>query len=181
MEFNCGEMHRTQILEILERFQSKVLRIITDNPWYVPNTVIKRDLQIPTVKHEARKYSTTIQKRLDAHPNNLANALFQEQLGTRSLKVNSHIACRAHAVPLPCRAAKGLEYVFRIWFTQCGRVWFIKMWSENQTRPHCVNQMGKTHSKPLAARHGRGTAWERHAICESGCKRLYPADLVTNG
>ena len=35
-------------------------------------------------------------------------------------------------------------------------------WSEHgmasvkQTRPHCVNQMGKTHSKPLAARHGRG-------------------------
>jgi hypothetical protein len=23
--------------------------------------------------------------------------------------------------------------------------------------------MGKTHSKPLAGRHGRGTAWERHA------------------
>jgi len=22
--------------------------------------------------------------------------------------------------------------------------------------------MGKTHSKPLAARHGRGTAWGRH-------------------
>jgi len=22
--------------------------------------------------------------------------------------------------------------------------------------------MGKTHSKPLAARHGRGTAWARH-------------------
>jgi len=36
------------------------------------------------------------------------------------------------------------------------------MASVNQTRPHCVNQMGKTHSKPLAARHGRGTAWERH-------------------
>ena len=32
----------------------------------------------------------------------------------------------------------------------------------NQTRPHCVNQMGKTHSKPLAARHGRGSAWARH-------------------
>jgi hypothetical protein len=28
----------------------------------------------------------------------------------------------------------------------------------NQTRPHCVNQMGKTQSKPLAERHGRGTA-----------------------
>jgi len=28
--------------------------------------------------------------------------------------------------------------------------------SVNQTRPHCVNQMGKTHSKLLAARHGHG-------------------------
>ena len=26
----------------------------------------------------------------------------------------------------------------------------------NQTRPPCVNQMGKTQSKHLAARHGRG-------------------------
>ena len=41
------------------------------------------------------------------------------------------------------------------------------MASVNQTWPHCVNQMGKTHYKPLAARHGRGTAWARHAICES--------------
>jgi len=28
------------------------------------------------------------------------------------------------------------------------------MASVNQTQPHCVNQMGKTPSKPLAARHG---------------------------
>jgi hypothetical protein len=39
------------------------------------------------------------------------------------LKADSHIACRAHAVPLSCRGAKGLECVFPIWFTQCGRVW----------------------------------------------------------
>jgi len=44
-------------LEILERFQSKVLGIITDAPRYVPNTIIKLDLQIPTVKQEARKNS----------------------------------------------------------------------------------------------------------------------------
>ena len=41
------------------------------------------------------------------------------------------------------------------------------MASVNQTRLHCVNQMGKTHSKPLVARHGRGMAWARHAMCES--------------
>jgi hypothetical protein len=40
------------------------------------------------------------------------------------------------------------------------------MASVNQTRPHCINQMEKTHSKPLAVRHGRGMAWARHAMCE---------------
>ena len=39
----------------------------------------------------------------------------------------------------------------------------------NQTRPRCVNQMRKTHSKPLATRHGRGTAGARHDMCESAC------------
>jgi hypothetical protein len=29
----------------------------------------------------------------------------------------------------------------------------------NQTWPHCINQMGKTQSKPLAG--------ERHGMCES--------------
>jgi hypothetical protein len=37
---------------------------------------------------------------------------------------NMPCPCRAHAVPLPCRAAKGLECVFPFWFTQCDRVWF---------------------------------------------------------
>ena len=38
-----------------------------------------------------------------------------ESKGTKkALKADSHIACRAHTVPLPCRAAKGLECVFPI-------------------------------------------------------------------
>ena len=49
------------------------------------------------------------------------------------------------------------------------------MASVNQTRPHCVNQMGKTHSKPLAARHSRGTAWARHAMCKSAFNVPLPA------
>jgi hypothetical protein len=44
------------------------------------------------------------------------------------------------------------------------------MASVNQTRPHGVNQMGKTHSKHLAARHDRGPAWARHAMCESALR-----------
>jgi hypothetical protein len=42
----------TSNIEILERFQSKALRMIVDAPWYVPNTVVRRDLQISTAKEE---------------------------------------------------------------------------------------------------------------------------------
>jgi hypothetical protein len=41
-----------QNIEILERFQSKILRLIVDAPWYVSNSVIRKDLQIPTVKEK---------------------------------------------------------------------------------------------------------------------------------
>jgi hypothetical protein len=37
-------------IEILERFQSKVLRLIVNAPWYVLNSVIRKDLRISTVK-----------------------------------------------------------------------------------------------------------------------------------
>jgi len=47
-----------------------------------------------------------------------------QSIGGGSSKADSHIACRDHAFPLPCRATKGLECVFHIWFTQCGRVGF---------------------------------------------------------
>ena len=147
------------------------------------------------------------------------NALSASDLNTKLTKWasksrfthNLSFPCRAHAIPLPCRATKSLECVFPIWFTQCGRVWFtlsmpcpchaptmlffsrpqhsttqhghlstavlccclekngmVGAWhghvmaSVNQTRPHCVNQMGKTHSKPLAARHDRGKTWTLH-------------------
>jgi hypothetical protein len=61
----------TSIIEILERFQSKALRMIVDAPWYVPNTVIQRDLQIPTVKEEIHCYSFQYGALLRAHPNDL--------------------------------------------------------------------------------------------------------------
>jgi len=53
----------------------------------------------------------------------------------------------------------------------------LGMASVNQTRPRCVNQMGKTHSKPLAARNDRGTAWARHAMCVSAVT-LYTCELT---
>ena len=67
-------------IDILERFQSKVLRIITDAPWYVPNAVIKHDLQVPSVRQEVWTYSVTYHARLEGHPNDLATSLLQKPL-----------------------------------------------------------------------------------------------------
>jgi hypothetical protein len=61
----------TSNIEILQRFPSKALRMIVDALWYVPNTVKGRDLQIPTVKIEIRRYSSHYSARLSAHPNAL--------------------------------------------------------------------------------------------------------------
>jgi hypothetical protein len=41
------------------------------------------------------------------------------------------------------------------------------MASVNQTRQHCVNQMGKTHFKPLAAWHGRGMLYVNRPLSAS--------------
>jgi hypothetical protein len=61
----------TSNIETLERFQSKALRMIMDAPWYVPNTVIRREPQIPTVKEEIGLYSSQYSARLSTHPNDL--------------------------------------------------------------------------------------------------------------
>jgi hypothetical protein len=62
----------TSNTELLERFQSEALSMIVVAPWYVPNTVIRRDLQTPTVKEEIRRYSPQYSDRLSTHPNGLA-------------------------------------------------------------------------------------------------------------
>ena len=69
-------------------------------------------------------------------------------------KADSHIACRAHAVPLPCRAAKGLECVFPIWITQRGRVWFTL------AMPHPCHAL----AMPFFSRPRHSTAVERRPV-----------------
>jgi hypothetical protein len=73
-------------IDILERFQSKVLRIITDAQRYVPNTMTRRDLQVLPVRQEVRNYSITYRHRLDNHPNRLPKSLFPGPTLKRQLK-----------------------------------------------------------------------------------------------
>jgi hypothetical protein len=67
----------SQNIEILERFQLKALHMIVGSPWYVPNTVIRRDLQVPTVKEEIRRYSSQYSAHLSTHPNGLTVNLME--------------------------------------------------------------------------------------------------------
>ena len=73
-------------IEILERFQSKVLRCIVSAHWYVPNTIIQKDLCIPTIKEEIKKFSSKYSTRLGLHPNELAVTLLDTNGNTRRLK-----------------------------------------------------------------------------------------------
>jgi len=73
-------------LEILERFQSKVLQISTDAQWHVPNAVIKLDLHVLTAIQEVRNCSVTYRQKLDNHPNSLAKSLFQRTTCNRRLQ-----------------------------------------------------------------------------------------------
>jgi hypothetical protein len=66
-------------IEILQRFQNKVLRLIVNATWYVPNTILHTDLQIPTFKVEITNFSTKYREKLITHPNELIPALLEEE------------------------------------------------------------------------------------------------------
>ena len=72
-------------MEILEGFQSKVLRIFTDAPWYLVSAVIKRDLKVLSIRQEVRTYSVTYRQRLDDHPTDCQNISFKEHVTTVGL------------------------------------------------------------------------------------------------
>lgn len=71
-------------IEILQRFQSKVLRLIINAPWYMRNKAIHNELQIPSVKKEILKYSTNY--RLIDYPNAFATNLMNKSGRVQKLK-----------------------------------------------------------------------------------------------
>jgi hypothetical protein len=70
-------------IEILGRFQSKVLRLIVDAPWYVSNSVIRNDLQVPTVKEEISRFSSHYNVGISVHPNELIASLTEPPIQRR--------------------------------------------------------------------------------------------------
>ena len=62
-------------IQIIQRFQNKVLRIITNAPWYIRNDRISSDLNNPLVIDEVRRYSFNYMQCLANHSNSLLRAL----------------------------------------------------------------------------------------------------------
>jgi hypothetical protein len=77
-------------IEILERFQSKVLRLIVDAPWYVSNSVIRKDLQIPTIKVEISRFSSYYDVRISVHLNELIASLTEPPIHRRMCRYWPH-------------------------------------------------------------------------------------------
>jgi hypothetical protein len=77
-------------IEILERSQSKVLRLVADAPWYVSNSVIRNDLQIPTAKEEIRRFSSHYNVRISVHPIELIASLTEPPIQRRPRRYWPH-------------------------------------------------------------------------------------------
>lgn len=75
-------------IEIIQRFQSKTLRMIADAPWFVPNSIIHHDLQIQTIKEEISRWSTRHRNKLENHPNSLAAELLSQRRINRLKKAD---------------------------------------------------------------------------------------------
>ena len=109
-----------------------------------------------------------------AVPLRVYNVSFSFDLHSAAVS-DSHLPCRAYAILLKATAQHGRRET-AVLCCDLEKNGMVRAWhgrgmaSVNPTRPHCVNQMGKTHSKPLATRHGRGTSWAWHDTYESAFK-----------
>lgn len=64
-------------VNIIQRFQSKTLRLLVNAPWYVSDHTLHNDLNIPLVEEERRRRAEKHFVRLQNHHNELASNLTQ--------------------------------------------------------------------------------------------------------
>jgi hypothetical protein len=62
-------------IEIMQRYQSKTLRLITQARWYVTNQILHQDLGIAPVREISKNKTEANRKTLLAHPNPLLGPL----------------------------------------------------------------------------------------------------------
>jgi hypothetical protein len=58
-------------IEIIQRYQSKILRTLSNAPWYVTNHILHSDLHIPYVREVFQERIATHRTAIASHPNPL--------------------------------------------------------------------------------------------------------------
>jgi len=81
--WGCAKPSHTQTIQ---RLQSKILRSVTNAPWYVSNCTLQNDLHIPLVATEINRLSLLYHKRLVDHHNALITAMATPPTIVRRLK-----------------------------------------------------------------------------------------------
>jgi uncharacterized protein (DUF1697 family) len=74
-------------ISIIQRSQSKILRIIANAPWYVPNITLHEDLNVPLVKEVIKQKITRYHNKIERHENVLIQPLLEPH-NERRLKRN---------------------------------------------------------------------------------------------
>jgi hypothetical protein len=74
-------------IAILQRSQSKILRMITKAPWYVSNQTLHEDLQVPFIKDVIHEKSIKYHDKLGNHSNTILQPLLVEQQRRRLRKL----------------------------------------------------------------------------------------------
>lgn len=77
---------KPSVVNIIQRFQNKVIRKIVNAPWYLRNSDIHRDLRVDTVKTVIQKYAAKHQTRLSSHVNQEARNLYNTEDQPRRLQ-----------------------------------------------------------------------------------------------
>jgi hypothetical protein len=72
-------------IEILQRYQNKVLRAIINAPLHISNKVLHADLKVPTIRQEITKFNVKYRDKITKYSNELASTLLEEE-ETRILK-----------------------------------------------------------------------------------------------
>jgi uncharacterized protein YeeX (DUF496 family) len=73
-------------IQVIQRYQIKVLKCIVNAPWYFRNSYLHRDLGIETVTNIIAKFAKTHEKRFQDHINIETSRLLNLNNITRQLK-----------------------------------------------------------------------------------------------
>jgi ribosomal protein S17E len=74
-------------ISIIQRSQSKILRMLANAPWYAPSITLHEDLNVRLVKEVIKQRSTRYHNKIEGHVNVLIQQLLEPQ-NDRRLKRN---------------------------------------------------------------------------------------------